>query len=104
MKKFILVAALLVTSISFAAVKPSLRKEIVEKVNIDLSDIELDEFHEDFVVVSFQIKDSQILITEIQGSQEQLIESVQKELTQMCIQKEYSNTDIYNYKFTFKKV
>ncbi|MFT5668098.1 MAG: hypothetical protein ACI9DK_002298 [Vicingaceae bacterium] len=103
MKKFILVIALLATSISFAGVKPSLRNEIVEKVNIDLSEIELDEFHQDFVVVSFHIKDSQIFITEIQGSQEQLIKSIQKELSEMDIQKEYSESDVFNYKFTFKK-
>ena len=103
MKKFILMIGVLIATTSFAATDPSLKNEIVEKVNLDLSEVELDESHQDFVVVSFSIKDFQINIIDIQGTQEELIQLITSELRDMFILREYSDTDVYNYKFTFKK-
>jgi hypothetical protein len=103
MKKLILMVGILVSSISFGAVNPSLKNEIVEKVSPDLSTVELDEFHQDFVVVSFPIKDFQIYILDIQGSQEELIQIFQRELSDMFIKREYSEADVFYYKFIFKK-
>ena len=103
MKKFILMVGFFTASISFAAVNPSLKSEIVNKVSPDLSTVELNEAHQDFVVVSFSIKDHQINIIDIQGSQEELIQIIKKELSDMFITKEYSDTDVFNYKFTFKQ-
>ena len=103
MKKLILMVGILVASISFAGENPSLKSKIVENVSLDLSTVELDETYQDFVVVSFSIKDFQIKIIEIQGSQEILIQMITSELLAMYIQKDYSETDVYNYKFTFKK-
>ncbi|NOQ73117.1 MAG: hypothetical protein GQ574_14015 [Crocinitomix sp.] len=103
MKKFILIAAVLMASISFGSENPSLKNEIINKVNANLSGIELDDAHQDFVVVSFYIKDFQVHILDIQGSQKELIQMISNELSEMCIEKEYSDSDVYNYKFTFKK-
>ena len=103
MKKLILIVTVLMASISFAAGNPSLKNEIVNKMNPNLSEIELDEFHQDFVVVSFSIKDGKIHVLDMQGSKEELIQAVLNELSEMHILKAYSDSDIYNYKFTFKK-
>ena len=103
MKKFILMIGILVASTSFGATNPSLKNEIVENVNPDISKVKLNEPHQDFVVVSFSIKDFQINIIDIQGSQEELIQLITRELRDMFILREYSDTDVYNYKFTFKK-
>jgi hypothetical protein len=93
----------LAASVSFGAVNPSLKSEILENVSPDLSTVELDELHQDFVVVKFSIKDFQIKIIEIQGSQESLIQLIIHELSEIFVQREYSETDVYNYKFVFKK-
>ena len=103
MKKLILMIGILVASISLAGENPYLKNKITENVSVDLSTVDLDEFHQDFVVVSFSIKDFQIKIIEIQGSQEVLIQMITSELLAMYIQKVYSETDVFNYKFTFKK-
>ena len=101
MKKLILIVTLLMASISFAAGNPTLKKEIVNKMNPNLSEIQLDEYHQNFVVVSFYVKNGQIYILDVQGSQEVLIQEVLIELSEMDIQNEYSDSDVYNYKFTF---
>ena len=103
MKKFIIMIGLLAINLSFTAKNSSLKSEIMNKVSPDLSKVELDQFHQDFVVVSFSIKDNQIKIIEIQGSQEKLIRLIRNELREMSIQSDYSDTDILNYRFTFKK-
>ena len=103
MKKLILIVTLLIASISFGSENPSLKNEILNNVNPNLSEIQLDEFHQNFVVVSFYIKDNQIHIIDIQGSQKELIQMVTNELSEMNILNEYSDSDVYNYKFTFKK-
>ncbi|MFT4600420.1 MAG: hypothetical protein ACI857_000594 [Arenicella sp.] len=103
MKKLILIATVLIASISFGSVNPSLKSEIMGKVTANLNGIELDDAHQDFVVVSFYIKDSQVHIIDMQGSQEELIELISIELSEIYIQKEYSELDVFNYKFTFKK-
>jgi hypothetical protein len=103
MNKFILIIGLIISSVSFGSHSPSLKIAIFEQVNPDLSDIELDEFHQDFVVVSFYIKDFQVHIIDAQGSQKQLIQLISNELAEMYIKNQYSTSDVYNYKFTFAK-
>ncbi|NOQ73111.1 MAG: hypothetical protein GQ574_13985 [Crocinitomix sp.] len=103
MKKFILIVTVLIASISFGSVNPSLKNEIVNNVNPNLSEIQLDEYHQDFVVVSFYVEDCQIHIIDIQGSQQELIDLISNELLEMYIQKEHSALDVFNYKFTFEK-
>ncbi|MFT4600423.1 MAG: hypothetical protein ACI857_000597 [Arenicella sp.] len=103
MKKLLVIVGILVTSITFGSGNPSLKNEIVKQIHPDLSGIELDRFHEDFVVVSFYVKDFQIHILEIQGSQDELIKMITAELADMDIKREYLDSDIYNYEFTFEK-
>ena len=103
MKKLILIVAILAATTSFGAKNPSL-SEIVENATLDLSKIELNEYHQDFVIVSFSIKDHQISIIDILGSQEELIQLITSELRDLHIEREYSDTDVFYYKFIFKKV
>ena len=103
MKKLILIIGILAATASFGAKNPSLNGEIVANVNPDLSMIELDESHQDFVIVSFSIKDSQISIVDILGSQEELIQLIISELRDMHIEGTYSDTAVFNCKFIFKK-
>lgn len=91
------------STITFGSNNPSLKNAIVGQVQPDLTEIKLNEFHQDFVVVSFCVKDFQVQILDIQGSQKQLIKMISEELSEMYIQREYPDSDIYNYKFIFKK-
>ena len=102
MKKIILLAGILITTVTFGSEKPSLNRQIEREVKPDLSEVELNEFYQDFVVVRFYIKDSKIQLIGIQGSKEQLIQLISKELTDMFIQEVHPQTDVYNYKFIFK--
>jgi hypothetical protein len=106
MKKLIVafVIGLLSMGTSFAASNPGLANEINEKVVIDLSDIELDQYSTDYVLVSFKIENGQIKINEIQGSQVELKKLIIKRLVQMNIESNYNADETYRYKFTFEKV
>ncbi|UKN00458.1 hypothetical protein K6119_12020 [Paracrocinitomix mangrovi] len=104
MKIAILTIGLALANISFAGLNPSLKKEITEKVQLDLSQFEFDTHHENFVVVSFSIENFQIEILEIQGTSEILINMMTLELNNLKIDRLYSQGNIYNYKFVFKKL
>ena len=106
MKKLILVVVFGFFSWSslFAASTPGLDNEIGQKVVIDLSNIELDTYSEDYVLVSFKIVDGQIKINDIQGSQVELKKAIIKKLVQMEIESNYDANATYRYKFTFEKI
>ena len=55
MKKLMLITGVLITSMSFGAENPRLKKELTKKIILDLSGVELDQNNQDFVAVSFTI-------------------------------------------------
>jgi hypothetical protein len=77
MKKLIFIVAVLISNISLGADVQPLKAEITEKLIIDLSMVELDENHQDFVLVSFYIFNGAIEIAEI-SVQENLIKKIYK--------------------------
>lgn len=103
MKTVILILGMVLVNASFAGTNPSLKNEIIEKIHPDLTEFDFDEYHENFVVVSFTITDFQIQILEIQGSNPQLINMITNELVNLNMEKVYTEGDIYNYKFIFTK-
>jgi hypothetical protein len=113
MKKLIFIISLLVSNISLGAGNPTsgnptsgtptLNEEISNKLILDLSMVELDKKHQDFVLVSFYICNDEIEITEISGSQEELVEKVKIKLSQLKIEQMYDEGALYRYKFTFEK-
>ncbi len=97
-------AGVIITNISMAADNPCLQKELREKLILDLSEVQLDADHQDFVVVSFHICDDKIAIVEVTGTQKQLVQKVKQKLLALCIEEGYDETQLYRYKFTFEKI
>jgi len=106
MKKLVVLLAvgLLTISSSFSAVNPELVREIESKVFVDLSQIELDEYNQDYVMVSFKIIDHEIKIQEINSTNSELKSKIIDELYEMRIDSDYNSRETYMYKFTFEKV
>jgi len=103
MKKLIFIIAILVSNISLGAGTPPLKEEITNKLILDLSKVELNHDHQDFVVVNFYICNGEIEITEITGTQKELVQKVKSKLSQLNIKQAYDEETLYNYKFTFEK-
>ena len=78
-------------------------EEITKKLILDLSKVELDENNQDYVAVNFHICNGEIEITEITGTQEQLVQKVKDKLSQLVIEQKYDEETLYRYKFTFEK-
>ena len=104
MKKLIFIVAILVSNISLGAGVQPLKEEINNKLILDLSEVNLDENNQDFVVVNFQICNGEIEISEITGTQNQLVEKVKRKLSQLNIEANYNESFLYQYKFTFEKI
>ncbi len=104
MKKLLFIVAILVSNISLGADSPPLKVEIINKLILDLSKVELDENNQDFVVVNFYICNGEIEITEITGTQKQLTQKVKNKLSQLIIEQAYDEEALYRYKFTFEKI
>ena len=104
MKNLIFTISLLVSSISLGAGVPTLNEEITSKLILDLSKVELNENHQDFVVVNFYIHNGEIEIEEITGTQSELIQKVKNKLSQLNIEQAYDEETLYRYKFTFDKI
>jgi len=105
MRNLVVVLVMTLSSmINVLASSPSLSNEIHDKVSLDLSNIELDKYAEDYVFVSFKIQDGQIMINNIKGSQTELKKLIVKELVQMEIESEYDENKLYQYRFTFEKI
>jgi len=99
-----IIVGVLITNISLGADNPPLKNEITNKLILDLSEVELDEDLQDFVVVSFHICNDGVQITEITGTQKQLVQKVKTKLSQLTIEQEYNEETLYRYKLTFKKI
>ena len=102
MKKLMFIAGVLISSFSFGSDNLPLRNEITEKLILDLSEIELEEYDEDFVVVSFMISEGEISIKEITGTQKQLVQKVKSKLIQLDIEELYTEDVLYRYKVMFE--
>ena len=103
MKKLMFIAGILISNISIGAENPPLKNEITDKLILDLSEVELDENVQDFVVVGFYVCNGEIEITEITGTQKQLVQKVKNKLSQMTIEQDYDEETLYRYKLTFQK-
>jgi len=104
MKKLIFIVAVLISNISLGADVQPLKQEITNKLIIDLSKVELDANHQDFVLVSLYICNGEIEIAEISGTQNELVQRVKSKLSKLTIEQTYSEGTLYQYKFTFKKI
>lgn len=104
MKKLIFIVAILISNLSFGAGGQPLKNEITSKLILDLSKVELDRNNQDFVVVNFYVCNGVIEITEITGTQKQLVQKVKNKLSQLNIEQTYDEGSLYRYKFTFEKV
>lgn len=103
MKNLVLLAALLVSVNTFAGNGPKLVKEIRNKAIINLNRVKLNEKHQDFVAVKFTIKEKEIMILNINGSQEVLKERVQEKLESLTINSDYEENKKYVIKFKFEE-
>jgi hypothetical protein len=99
----LIVMGLFSISMSFAESDPELIEEISEKVQIDLSAITLDQYEQDFVKVEFKIYDGLIQIVNIKASQPELKKLIISELKEIHVKNPYSESEVYNFNFTFKK-
>lgn len=104
MKKLIFIVAILVSNLSFGAGGHPLKNEITNKLILDLSKIDLQKNHQDFVVVNFYISSGEIEITDITGTQKELVQKVKSKLSTLKIQQAYEEGTLYRYKFTFEKI
>jgi hypothetical protein len=104
MKKGLMLIGLLFSLTAFNSKNPDLKNELNEKVKIELKDIELNQNFEDFVAVSFTVKEGQIDIKEVNGSSKELKELVLTELNSLTINAQHKEGEIYSYKFTFKRL
>lgn len=98
------IAGVLITNICLGADNPTLKTELTEKLKFDLREVELDPQHQDFVVVCFHICNGKVEISEITGTQKELIQKVKKKLSMIQIDQEYDEGKTYRYKLTFKKI
>lgn len=106
MKKVVALFAILLIGMgsSLAGDGPkSLYKEINRKIKLDFRSIQLDRSRTDYVMVKFQIIDSEIHILQINGSHDELAEMIQCELEEMIIKSDYEEDKTYRYKFTFQQ-
>jgi len=104
MKKLITIVAISITNISFSANNPELKSELTEKLILDLSKVELDQNHQDFVVVSFYVCDDKIEIAEITGTNKELIQKVKNKMSLLKLEDAYDEKELYRFKLTFEKV
>jgi 2,4-dienoyl-CoA reductase-like NADH-dependent reductase (Old Yellow Enzyme family) len=103
MKTIIMIIGLLLVNESFAANNPSIKSEIEEKVQPDLTEFNFSTDHENFIVVSFKVSEYHIDILEIMGSSDYLIQTMIEELINLKVDKVYPEDDIYSFKFIFLK-
>lgn len=105
MKKVVVLVAISLFNIGFgfAGSDPELKEEITQKMQIDLSTITLDKYQGDFVNVQFKIFDGAIYVLNIEGSQDELKQLVMTKLNEIHVHTPYSESEVHNFKFTFKK-
>lgn len=105
MKKILLVfvIGLISTSSVWAYPDNNLYREINQKVSIDLNEEGVEFSDRDFVKVSFTVRDGEIVILDLNSTQEALRDLIIRELEEINVQSEYGFNQTYYYKFTFKK-
>lgn len=103
MRTMIMVMALLMSANLMAHGKKPIKKELEDKVTIDLHDYDFKKDQEEFVLVSFVVKNQKIEILDIMGSNEFLIDKMKSELNNITMDNFYPSDDKYNFKFTFSK-
>jgi hypothetical protein len=104
MKILMFIAGVFITNISLGTNHPTLKTELTEKLTFDLREVELDPHHQDFVIVCFHICNGKVEISEITGTQKELVQKVKNKLSKIKIDQEYDEGKTYRYKLTFKKV
>lgn len=97
------IVALLTFSNSFAGENPKLLKEIKRKITLDLSKIKLEQSKENFVLVQFRVKNGEIDVINVEGTEEKLTELMLCELEEMFINTKTDPHTIHQFKFTFTK-
>lgn len=80
-----------------------LEQELLDKMILDLSEVELHDAFQDYVTVHFTICDQQIEIQSIGGSNQEVVEAVQDKMQKLQIDANYQEDKLYNFKFTFEK-
>ena len=103
MKTITLLLGVLFSTGAFAGGGQPIADEVGQKMILDLSDVELNKEHNDFVVVSFIVFNKQIAINDINGSNRELTNAVSSKLSSMTLNDSYSEDDLYRLKFTFEK-
>lgn len=103
MKKTIALSLLLILAqYSNAGNEPKVIKEIQKKSIFNLKHIAFSKERNDFVVVKFKIEKGEVQITDVQGSQNELIDRVQAKLEKMHVKSPYQENKEYLLKFTFE--
>lgn len=105
MKQMIAILAFSILGIgsTFAGGNPEISKEINQKMIVDLSDVELDESHPNYVIVRFNVVNGQIKINHINGTGTELESIVREKLNSITLEERSNIGDEYAYKFTFEK-
>lgn len=93
----------MVLNTSFGAHNPSIKREIENKIQPNLSAFSFNEDHENFIVVSFTVTDNHIEIIDLMGSSAELMNIMKEELNSLKVDNTYPVEDIYNFKFIFTK-
>lgn len=105
MKKLVLCLVLGFSTMSYSMpISGGIGSELKNKVNVDLSAIQLNKYEEDYVLVDFKVVDGMIEIVKASGTQSDLIELMVSELQTLVVESGYEKDMVYRYKFTFEKV
>lgn len=101
MKKVALGLALIgaLGMMSFSTKGPNLSKELKSKIKVHNP---LNFNQKDFVLVSFHIQEGQIVIDQMNGSNDHLKEEIKEQLSTLNVKSNYQENKSYQYKFTFK--
>lgn len=83
--------------------KPTLREELSDKMILDLSQVNLHENYQDYVIVQFSICENEINVKSIEGTHNEIIGAVIEKMNLLEITSNYEEDKIYTYKFTFEK-
>jgi hypothetical protein len=102
MRKVLVLAAIILSSVAYGGNSPKLVKEIRNKAIINLNKVKLDAQKRDFVAVKFIIRNGEIEILNIKGTQEVLEDRVKEKLESMEIDSDYEENKKYVMKFKFE--
>lgn len=103
MKTILLCIGLMCSTGNLDNKKPTLREELSDKMILDLSQVNLHENFQDYVIVQFSICENEITVKSIEGTHKEIIGAVVEKLNLLEITSNYEEDKIYTYKFTFEK-